>query len=157
MSVFRKKGFLRGRAYFFRAGNVFFSSKECIFAARKPVRRMLVRIQYLLFVSLFILLSAVPPVSERSAGKDSACATLRQQQDPLPAPARFCFATVCNGGECAGLLDPTGSKSPVRFDACLRSEATSAPFAPLRVHLHDVAIPFRAVDYYVFSLGHILI
>lgn len=120
---------------------------------------MLLRIQYALFVLLFVLLSAVVPASDGMRVRDEACATLcEQHMVPVPAPARFCFATVCSLPDMAGLPDAAGgSKSPVRIPADVRPSACVAAAFGTPVALHGPEVRFRTVDYYVFSLGHILI
>ena len=120
---------------------------------------MLLRIQYALFVLLFVLLSAVVPASDGMRVRDEACATLCEQHVvPVPAPARFCFATVCSLPDMAGLSDAAGgSKSPVRIPADVRPSACVAAAFGTPVARHGPEVRFRTVDYYVFSLGHILI
>ena len=106
---------------------------------------MLLRIQYALFVLLFVLLSAVVPASDGMRVRDEACATLCEQHVvPLP--------------DMAGLPDAAGgSKSPVRIPADVRPSACVAAAFGTPVALHGPEVRFRTVDYYVFSLGHILI
>ena len=122
------------------------------------IYRMLIRIQYLLFVSLLVLLSGVPSM-DRQPGRAGAGTTLSERQDTgMPSPARFCFATVCNGGEFAGLSEPApGVKLPVRLNADLRSDVDPDFVASLQVRIYRAKIPAPTVDYYVFSLEHILI
>lgn len=124
----------------------------------KTVRRMLVRIQYLLFVLLFTLLSAVPSIPERSAG-DHACATLcEHQMPPIPAPAHFCFATVCNGIEAAGALHDAGVRLPgPLFGAAPHALSAADGGDSFPESFREAAVPPRPADYYVFSLEHILI
>ena len=101
---------------------VFFRRKTVSSRRGIVIRRMLLRIQYALFVLLFVLLSAVVPASDGMRVRDEACATLCEQHVvPVPAPARFCFATVCSLPDMAGLSDAAGgSKSPVRIPADVR-------------------------------------
>ena len=141
----RKVAFQRERAY--------------IRCAEIVLSIMLERIQYALFVLLFVLLSAVVPASDGMRVRDEACATLCEQHVvPVPAPARFCFATVCSLPDMAGLPDAAGgSKSPVRIPADVRPSACVAAAFGTPVALHGPEVRFRTVDYYVFSLGHILI
>lgn len=82
---------------------VFFRRKTVSSRRGIVIRRMLLRIQYALFVLLFVLLSAVVPASDGMRVRDEACATLCEQHVvPVPAPARFCFATVCSLPDMAG-------------------------------------------------------
>lgn len=139
---------------------LFFFRRKTVSSRRGIViRRMLLRIQYALFVLLFVLLSAVVPASDGMRVRDEACATLCEQHVvPVPAPARFCFATVCSLPDMAGLPDAAGgSKSPVRIPADVRPSACVAAAFGTPVALHGPEVRFRTVDYYVFSLGHILI
>lgn len=138
---------------------VFFRRKTVSSRRGIVIRRMLLRIQYALFVLLFVLLSAVVPASDGMRVRDEACATLCEQHVvPVPAPARFCFATVCSLPDMAGLPDAAGgSKSPVRIPADVRPSACVAAAFGTPVALHGPEVRFRTVDYYVFSLGHILI
>lgn len=120
---------------------------------------MLVRIQYLLFVLLFVLLSAVPSIPEQSVG-DHACATLCERQLPsIPAPAQYCFATVCHGLESAGALHIAGVRLPALHPAAdlHAADTTTVGITFRRAPVHGAALPPRAADYYVFSLEHILI
>lgn len=108
---------------------LFFFAEKTVSSRRGIViRRMLLRIQYALFVLLFVLLSAVVPASDGMRVRDEACATLCEQHVvPVPAPARFCFATVCSLPDMAGLPDAAGgSKSPVRIPADVRPSACVA-------------------------------
>ena len=79
------------------------------------IHRMLIRLQYLLLVSLFALLGAAPSAAHRAEKAGTCTTTVSEQQDPcMPSPARFCFATVCNGGEFAG-LSGAGYEDPGPF------------------------------------------
>ena len=120
---------------------------------------MLIRLQYLLLVSLFALLGAAPSAAHRAEKAGTCTTTVSEQQDPcMPSPARFCFATVCNGGEFAGLSESApGMEAPVRFNGDMRSDADPDFVAPLQVRIYRAKIPAPTVDYYVFSLGRILI
>lgn len=148
----------QGKSYFLTPKMCFFHRKSVFLRREMVIHRMLIRIQYLLFVSLLVLLSGVPSM-DRQPGRAGAGTTLSERQDTgMPSPARFCFATVCNGGEFAGLSEPApGVKLPVRLNADLRSDVDPDFVASLQVRIYRAKIPAPTVDYYVFSLEHILI
>ena len=118
---------------------------------------MLIRLQYLLLVSLFALLGAAPSAAHRAEKAGTCTTTVSEQQDPcMPSPARFCFATVCNGGEFAGLSESApGMKTPVRFHGGMRPRAHPDFGAARQVRGDRAQIPAPAVEYYVFSLGRV--
>lgn len=156
---FPERGGLRRGKLFFWLRKWVFSPKECIFAGEIVIHRMLIRLQYLLFITLFVLLGSAPSISRRTEGCRTCTTTVSEQQGPcMPSPARFCFATVCSGGEIASLSESApGVKTPVRFNGDMRSDADRDFVAPLQVRIYRAKIPAPTVDYYVFSLERILI
>ncbi len=120
---------------------------------------MLIRLQYLLLVSLFALLGAAPSAAHRAEKAGTCTTTVSEQQDPcMPSPARFCFATVCNGGEVAGLSESApGMKTPGRFNGDMRSHAHPGFVAALPGRISRGEIPAPTGGFYDFLLGRILI
>ena len=76
----------------------------------------------------------------------------------MHAPSGCSSARGGNGGEFAGLSGSAPDKKPpVVFNGALLSVADRYFAASLQVRIYRAKIPAPTVDYYVFSLGRILI
>ncbi|WP_299101735.1 hypothetical protein [uncultured Alistipes sp.] len=120
----------------------------------------MVRIQYALFVALFVLMSAVGPLPEREGSDRTFAALSADRSSDIPSPADFCFAVPGLGFEIYDLPDSgCGLKSLLRchdFGAAGFALAASDAFGAF-VPPCGAGFSPRPVDYYVFSLERIRI
>lgn len=120
---------------------------------------MLERIQYALFILLFVLAGSMDGARIQSGRVDIRPGLFRKSTFQAPVPVHnylttavvSCDAPIENPGQ------PSGQKAIVR----LRHDARTASSADVAVHRSAHSGCFilhpRPVDYYVFSLGRILI
>ncbi len=158
---------------FFRDGGPpvrFFGPEKSFFAERivysrreskvSKVSKVLVRIQYALFVALFVLMSAVGPLPEREGSDRTFAALSADRSSDIPSPADFCFAVPCLGFEISDLPDSgCGLRSLLRcYDfGSAGSALTVSDAAGAFVPPCGEGFSPRPVDYYVFSLERIRI
>lgn len=72
--------------------NLFFAERIVYSRRESKVSKVLVRIQYALFVALFVLMSAVGPLPEREGSDRTFAALSADRSSDIPSPADFCFA-----------------------------------------------------------------
>lgn len=85
--------------------NLFFAERIVYSRRESKVSKVLVRIQYALFVALFVLMSAVGPLPEREGSDRTFAALSADRSSDIPSPADFCFAVPCLGFEISDLPD----------------------------------------------------
>lgn len=125
----------------------------------KSSRKMLVRIQYVLFVLLFVLAGSLGGARPQGGACGMQPGLIRQSTLRAPVPVHnYVAATVIS---CEASIENPGQsssqKAVVRPRCDLRSAASVAvaPRSPARSG--SCVLHPRPVDYYIFSLGRILI
>lgn len=145
---------------FFGVEKSFFAERIVYSRRESKVSKVLVRIQYALFVALFVLMSAVGPLPEREGSDRTFAALSADRSSDIPSPADFCFAVPGLGFEIYDLPDSgCGLKSLLRchdFGAAGFALAASDAFGAF-VPPCGAGFSPRPVDYYVFSLERIRI
>lgn len=140
--------------------NLFFAERVVYSRRESKVSKVLVRIQYALFVALFVLMSAVGPLPVREGSGRTFAALSADRSSDIPSPADFCFAVPCLGFELSDLPDSgCGLRSLLRsydFGAAVFSLAAPTAAGVFVPPCGKGFLP-RPVDYYVFSLERIRI
>lgn len=140
--------------------NLFFAERIVYSRRESKVSKVLVRIQYALFVALFVLMSAVGPLPEREGSDRTFAALSADRSSDIPSPVDFCFAVPCLGFEISDLPDSgCGLRSLLRcYDfGSAGSALTVSDAAGAFVPPCGEGFSPRPVDYYVFSLERIRI
>lgn len=137
------------------------------FSARKSVSslhenskvEMLERIQYALFILLFVLAGSLDGAQVQSGRAVSQPDQIRQSSLRTPVPAHNCFtaAVFTCDASIENPVQPSAQKAIVRLRHDTRAVATACGLSCRPAYSGCFDLHPKPVDYYVFSLGRILI
>ena len=120
---------------------------------------MLERIQYALFILLFVLAGSLDGAQVQSGRAVSQPDQIRQSSLRTPVPAHKCFTAA--GFTCDASIEnpvqPSAQKAIVRLRHDTRAVATACGLLCRPAYSGCFDLHPKPVDYYVFSLGRILI
>lgn len=120
---------------------------------------MMERVQYALILLLFVLMGSIGNTSPRSdAGSVQPALSRSVVADSSAAVRNYLSATIC---VCDATVEapavPTDHKAVVRQRLVAHAAASEAADVSTVMRTRSRALHVDAVDYYVFSLGRILI
>ena len=120
---------------------------------------MLERIQYALFILLFVLAGSLDGAQVQSGRAVSQPDQIRQSSLRMPVPAHNCFtaAVFTCDASIENPVQPSAQKAIVRLRHDTRAVAPACGLSCRPAYSGCFDLHPKPVDYYVFSLGRILI